>query len=459
MEREEAPSKVSQREAFWVWLKIGCLSFGGPAGQIAMMHKELVERRKWLGEARFLHALNYCMLLPGPEAQQLATYIGWLMHRTLGGVISGALFVLPGFLLMMALSVLYSSFHELTLVSSLFFGLKAAVFAIVIEALHRIAKRALKNSFMYLISALAFIGIFFFHVPFPIIIVAAGLLGLAVFAYQPSILPQATLEGRKDEAKTLIDQMEARGELSHTKPSMMKFVRTLLLCLLCWWIPIILLGLIWGTGSIWYTQGIFFSQTAVVTFGGAYAVLAYIAQEAVQRYAWLKPGEMLDGLGLAETTPGPLILVVQFVAFVGAYRYPEGLSPLASGVLGACVTVWATFLPCFLWIFLGAPYIEALRGNRRLSAALSCITAAVVGVIANLTLWFGLHVWFASVQDTTFGALHLSIPVWGSFDFFAVLLSLLAMFLLFWAKAGIPKTLLLCSLLGLLGRFGAEALL
>ena len=459
IEREEAPAQVSQREAFWVWLKIGLLSFGGPAGQIAMMHKELVERRKWLGEARFLHALNYCMLLPGPEAQQLAIYIGWLMHRTLGGVISGALFVLPGFFLMMGLSVLYSSFHELTLVSSLFFGLKAAVFAIVIEALHRIAKRALKNSFMYLISALAFIGIFFFHVPFPVIIIATALLGFTIFSFRPALLPPASHGAKKDEAKTLIDQLEARGELSHTKPSSMKFARTLLLCLLCWWLPILLLGLLLGTGSIWYTQGIFFSQTAVVTFGGAYAVLAYIAQEAVQRYAWLKPGEMLDGLGLAETTPGPLILVVQFVAFVGAYRHPEGLSPLASGVLGACVTVWATFLPCFLWIFLGAPYIEALRGNQRLSAALSCITAAVVGVIANLTLWFGLHVWFALIQDTTFGVLHLSIPVWGSLDLFAVLLSVFAMALLFWAKAGIPKTLLLCSLLGLLGRFGVEALL
>jgi chromate transporter len=456
---EEVPFRVTQREAFWVWLKIGLFSFGGPAGQIAMMHKELVERRKWLGDARFLHALNYCMLLPGPEAQQLAIYIGWLMHRTLGGVISGALFVLPGFLLMMLLSILYSSFHELTLVSYLFFGLKAAVFAIVFEALLRIAKRALKSSFMYLISALAFIGIFFFHVPFPVIIIASALLGLAVFAYQPALLPQASQGAKKDEAKTLIDQQEARGELSHTTPSVMKLMRTLSLCLLCWWLPIFALGLLWGMGSIWYTQGIFFSQTAVVTFGGAYAVLAYIAQEAVQRYSWLKPGEMLDGLGLAETTPGPLILVVQFVAFVGAYRHPGGLSPLASGVLGACVTIWATFLPCFLWIFLGAPYIEALRGNQRLSAALSCITAAVVGVIANLTLWFGLHVWFGSVQDTVFGFLHLSIPVWGSFDLFAVMLSLFAAALLFWAKVGVPKTLLLCSLLGLLGRFGAEALL
>ena len=449
----DALRRVTRGEAFWVWLKIGFLSFGGPAGQIAMMHKEVVERRKWMGEARFLHALNYCMLLPGPEAQQLATYIGWLMHRTLGGVISGALFVLPGFLLMMLLSILYSSFHDLALVSSLFFGLKAAVFAVVIEALLRISGRALKNSFMYLISSLAFLGIFFLRVPFPLLILAAALVGLFVFRYRPALLPQATRADKQDEASTYIAQLEARGELSHTRPSARAFLWTLLLCLLCWWLPIVALGLLWGTDSIWYTQGVFFSQTAVVTFGGAYAVLAYIAQEAVQRYAWLRPGEMLDGLGLAETTPGPLILVVQFVAFVGAYRHPGALSPLASGVLGACVTIWATFLPCFLWIFLGAPYLEALRGNQRLTAALSCITAAVVGVTANLALWFGLHVWFGSVEDTSVGVLHLLLPVWGSLDLLAVLLSLLAVALLFKVKAGVPMTLLACALLGLLGRF------
>ena len=342
------------------------------------LQQELVEQRKWISESRFLHALNYCMLLPGPEAQQLVTYIGWLMHRTRGGLAAGLLFVLPGFVTILGLSVVYASFRELPIVAAVFFGLKAAVLAVVAEAVLRIGKRALKSRLMVVIAALAFMAIFFLGVPFPVIVLGAGGLGVLVARIVPAAFPRPLAVGADGDGRTVVDAMDRRGELGHTRPSRGRTWRVLAIGIALWAVPLLALGLALGPRSVFVEEGIFFSETAVVTFGGAYAVLAYIAQRAVETYGWLRPGEMLDGLGMAETTPGPLIMVVQFVGFMGAFRNPGGLPPVLAGVLGSIVTVWVTFVPCFLWIFLGAPYIEALRGNSTLHNALSSITAAIV---------------------------------------------------------------------------------
>ena len=370
-------------EAFRVWLKIGLLSFGGPAGQIALMHRTLVEQKRWIGENRFIHALNYCMLLPGPEAQQLAVYVGWLLHGTAGGLVAGILFVLPGAIVMLALSVLYVLFQDLVAVEALFFGIKAAVLAVVVEAVLRIGRKILKNQAMIAVAGLAFVAIFFFDLPFPAIVLAAGLTGLIGARLAPGRF--GVLGG---------DDGEGEAEPGRAPP-LGRAVTTALLCGLLWATPVVLAALWLGGDSVFVAEGVFFSKLAVVTFGGAYAVLAYVAQQAVEVHNWLQPGEMLDGLGLAETTPGPLIMVVQFVGFLGAFRHPGPFDPLLAGVLGAALTTWVTFVPCFLWIFLGAPYVERLRRNRALSAALSAITAAVVGVVLNLAIWFGLHVVFA----------------------------------------------------------------
>jgi len=444
----EPHDKVSLDEAVRLWAKIGLLSFGGPAGQIALMHKELVERRAWIDEERFLHALNYCMLLPGPEAQQLATYIGWLMHKTRGGLIAGSLFVLPGCLAMLGLSMLYAGFRELPTVAAIFFGLKAAVLAIVVEAVHRIGKRALKTRLMVVVAALAFVAIFCFEVPFPIVVLAAGTFGFMGSKLRPAAFPEPAKMNIEGTRETVIDRMARANELEHTKPSAGRSLRVLLAFGVLWAAPVLALLAVFGPTSVFVQEGVFFSQAAVVTFGGAYAVLAYIAQQAVETYAWLEPGEMLDGLGLAETTPGPLILVVQFVGFLGAYRHPGTLSPMLAGILGAGVTVWVTFVPCFLWILLGAPYIEALRGHRSLHAALSAITAAVVGVILNLSLWFGLHVVFREVAESHLGPLRLWIPNVASVDPAAGILATLAMLAMFRFEWGLPKTLALSALLG-----------
>jgi chromate transporter len=441
-------TRISFAEAVKVWAKIGLLSFGGPAGQVALMHKELVEERRWIDEERFLHALNYCMLLPGPEAQQLATYIGWLMHKTRGGVVAGGLFVLPGFFAMLGLCLLYAGFHEIPLVAAVFFGLKAAVLAVVVEAVLRIGKRALKGSFMRAVAALAFVAIFVFHVPFPLVVLSAGLGGLLGRRLLPGAFPDAAQAKVASEHGTVIDAMAAAGELEHTKPSRAHALRVVLAFAVLWAVPLLVFAVCLGRGSIFVREAVFFSKAAVVTFGGAYAVLAYIAQQAVEAYHWLRPGEMLDGLGLAETTPGPLIMVVEFVGFMGAFRNPGGLAPLWAGVWGAAVTVWVTFVPCFFWIFLGAPYVEALRGNRWLRAALSAITAAVVGVILNLSVWFGLHVMFRRVIDQSFGVARLPVPVLSSVDLAAVALSALAMLALFRFKLGLPKTLAASAALG-----------
>lgn len=452
------PERVSLAEATRVWAKIGLLSFGGPAGQIAVMHRELVERRKWIDEARFLHALNYCMLLPGPEAQQLATYVGWLLHRTVGGLVAGILFVLPGFLAVLGLSILYTTSRETPWVAAIFFGLKAAVLAIVVEAVVRIGRRALKRRGHVVIAALAFVALFGFQVPFPLVVLAAGVIGLVGNRLAPTAIADPVRDTSALPHTSLLDAMAARGELAHTEPSTSRSFRVVVTCVVLWVAPIAVIAVLLGTQSVFVQEAVFFSKTAMVTFGGAYAVLAYVAQRAVETYGWLRPGEMLDGLGLAETTPGPLILVVQFVGFLGAFREPGGLAPLLAGILGATVTVWVTFVPCFLWIFLGAPYLEKLRGNPALTSALSAITAAVVGVILNLSLWFAAHVLFAELTTHAFGPARLLTPTLGSIDVSATLLTGFAMLALFRWKLGVPTTLAAAAVLGLVAQWLTGAL-
>jgi chromate transporter len=447
-----APTVPTFAQAFKVWARIGCLSFGGPAGQIALMHKELVEERRWIGEQRFLHALNYCMLLPGPEAQQLAVYIGWLMHRTAGGLVAGLLFIIPGMLVMLGLSLLYVLYRHVPLVDAVFFGVKAAVLAVVVEAGLRISRRALKNRAMVAIAIAAFIGIYLFRIPFPIIILAAGLIGWLGSRYAPGVFAGGGHGGGAGapEFKGVVDLMFERGELTHATPSGAKALRTAAIWLPLWLGPVAALWLLTGQASVWTHIGGFFSTMAVVTFGGAYAVLAYVAQAAVETFGWLAPGEMVDGLGLAETTPGPLILVLQFVGFLAAYRAPGGLEPWLAGSLGALLTVWVTFAPCFFWIFLGAPYVEALRGNKALSAALTAITAAVVGVIMNLALWFALHVVFREVRAINVLGLAPDLPVLSSLDWRAAVLAIAAMIAMLRFKIGMIPTLAASALAGVL---------
>lgn len=443
------PAAPTLAQATRVWARIGLLSFGGPAGQIALMHRELVEQRRWIGERRFLHALNYCMLLPGPEAQQLAIYIGWLMHRTRGGLIAGVLFVLPGALVMLALSILYAVYRHLPLVEAVFFGVKAAVLAVVVDAVLRIGRRALKGRFMVGVAIAAFIGIYVFRLPFPIIILAAGLVGWLGNRYAPGHFAGDRHDGGEDGgAEGIIDRMFERGQLAHADPSWRRAARVLAIGLPAWLGPVLLLWLATGSSSVWTQIGAFFSTMAVVTFGGAYAVLAYVAQAAVGTFGWLAPGEMADGLGLAETTPGPLIMVLQFVGFLAAYRAPGALSPLLAGCLGALLTTWVTFAPCFLWIFLGAPYVEALRDNRAISAALSAITAAVVGVVMNLALWFALHVVFREVHRLDILGVGPDVPVLGSIDWRAAALALAAMVAMLRFRIGMLPTLAACALAG-----------
>src|SRR5688572_23521066 len=371
-------------EAFKVWLKIGCLSFGGPAGQIAMMHRVLVDEKKWVDEARFLHALNFCVLSPGPEAQKLATYVGWLLHGVRGGLAAGILFVLPGAFVMLGLSLLYALGRGIPLIDGALFGIKAAVLVIVLEALIRIGKRALKTSVLLGIAGAAFVGIYFFAVPFPLIVVVAALIGFLVAQSSPALL------GLKADIGALAEP--APGRWRHAAVAS-------LTGLVVWWTPVALVVLTLGPDHVLASIGLFFSKLAVVSFGGAYALLAYMAQEAVSTYGWMTAPEMVDGLGLAETTPGPLILVTQFVGFLAAFRDAAPFSPVAAGVLGAALTTWVTFVPSMLWIFAGAPFVEQLRSNQRLSGALAAITAAVVGVILNLSVWFALHVLFGTVTE------------------------------------------------------------
>ena len=445
---------VGFREALGVWLRIGLVSFGGPAGQIALMHRIVVEERRWISESRFLHALNYCMLLPGPEAQQLATYVGWLLHRTAGGLAAGLLFILPGACVILGLSLLYAAFQDLPLMQAVFYGIKAAVLAVVIEAALRIGRRALATASMIAIAVAAFVAIFFLAIPFPVIVIGAGLVGLIGGALAPRQFARPNGGGNAGAAGgPVLDAALGEGQLAHTRPSAGRALRTLAVWLPLWFAPLLLLAAGLGWTHVFTEQAAFFSKMAVVTFGGAYAVLAYVAQEAVGTYAWLSPGEMLDGLGLAETTPGPLILVLQFVGFLGAFRNPGMLDPMLAGSIGALLTLWVTFAPCFLWIFLGAPYIEALRGRRALDAALSAITAAVVGVILNLAIWFALHVLFAEVEEVVVAeVLRLYLPDWGGLDPVAALLAAGAMLAMIRFRLGMIPTLLACALLGVLWR-------
>ena len=436
-------------EATRIWARIGLLSFGGPAGQIALMHRILVEEQRWLGEKRFLHALNYCMLLPGPEAMQLAVYIGWLMHRTVGGIIAGLLFVLPGVVAIMALSWIYALYGNVGPIEALFFGLKAAVLAIVVQAVIRIGSRALKNAAMLAIAAASFIAIFGFAVPFPFIILTAGLIG---FFGARADLPAFRVRGghgkvgqvQVDDADTLL------GEESpdHTQVNRGWAFRVSAVFLVLWLAPVALLFGVLGPANVFAQIAGFFSVMAVVTFGGAYAVLAYVAQEVVQNYGWLAPGEMLDGLGMAETTPGPLIMVTQFVGFMGAFREASGLSSLVAGTLGGLLTTWVTFTPCFLWIFLGAPFIERLRDNKVLTAALTAITAAVVGVVLNLAVWFGLHVVFDQVTTVTDMGLDVDVPLLASVNLPALVLVLAAVVAVFRFRLGPVIILAGCAVAG-----------
>ncbi|WP_298092723.1 chromate efflux transporter [uncultured Sphingomonas sp.] len=443
------PEPVTLGEAFWVWLRIAMLSFGGPAGQIAVMHRILVDEKRWIGEQRFLHALNYCMLLPGPEAQQLATYIGWLMHRTKGGIVAGVLFVIPGAVAIMALSWVYVLYGRVGIVSALFFGLKAAVLAVVLQAVVRIGSRALKSMPARILAAFAFVLIFFASAPFPLIVLGAGIIGWwsarqgsTAFRGGGHSTPKGAIVA---DAETLLGE-----ELpAHARPSWRETVWTAIVWLALWLVPVAALLVALGPDDVFSRIATFFSTMAMVTFGGAYAVLAYVAQLAVDTYGWLGPKEMLDGLGMAETTPGPLIMVLQFVGFLGAYRDPGALSPLVAGTLGGLLATWVTFVPCFLWIFLGAPFIERLRGNAAVAGALSAITAAVVGVVLNLAIWFALHTLFRTTTLVTAGPLRFDAPVLTSIDPAALILSLGAAYAIFMTRAGVITTLLATAAAGL----------
>lgn len=442
------PHAVPLAEASRVWARIAALSFGGPAGQIAVMHRILVDEKRWISEARFLHALNYCMLLPGPEAQQLAIYVGWLLHRTKGGLIAGILFVLPGFVAIMVLSWLYALLGDVAAIAALFFGLKAAVLAIVLEAVRRIGSRALRSNAMRAIAAAAFVGIFFLSVPFPAIVLAAGLIGYAGSRAGWRAFSSDNGHGPSPSAAAAGETALGDAVPDHARPNLSWSLRISAIFLILWLAPVAALLALLGPDNAFSRIALFFSQMAVVTFGGAYAVLAYVAQEAVGKFGWLRPGEMLDGLGMAETTPGPLIMVTQFVGFMGAFRQATGLNPLLAGTLGGILTTWVTFVPCFLWIFLGAPFVERLRGNQALTAALATVTAAIVGVILNLALWFALHTLFRQAGRVEAGPFAFDLPILASVNLPALILTAAALVAMFRFKAGAMPVLASCALAG-----------
>jgi len=437
---------VPFRTAVRTWFGISLQSFGGPAGQIAVMQHTLVEQKRWIGQRRFLHALNYCMLLPGPEAQQLAIYIGWLLNGTRGGLVAGTLFVLPGVLALLALSALYVGFGTTTAVTALFAGLAPAVLAIVVSALIRVGRRALAHPVLMLIAVAAFVALAGFGVPFPIVIGAAGLAGWLFGKYAPAAVHELGESGNDGGRTPLVPD----GALHHELPSPTRNVRILVIGLVLWGAPVVAVTALFGGDSVFTAQGLFFSGTALVTFGGAYAVLAFVAQRAVEVYGWLTPGEMVRGLALAESTPGPLIMVVQFVAFVGAYRDPGTLDPWVAALIGALLTTWVTFVPCFLFIFLGAPYVERLRGSHAITAALTGITAAVVGVIANLAVYFALHTLFAKTREITMGPLGVAVPELGTLRPVAFIIGIAAAAMTFALRWSVLRTLGVCALLGLL---------
>lgn len=435
-------------EAFRFWVKLGFISFGGPAGQIAIMHRELVERRRWLSEERFLHALNYCMLLPGPEAQQLAIYIGWLMHRVWGGIVAGAFFVIPSIFILLALTYIYAAYGNVPAVAGMLAGFKPVVVAIVVEAVLKIGGRAIRRAAHFVIAVAAFVAIYFLHVPFPIIVLAAGLAGLVGARLWPNVFNSAPPKTKEADAKTegredypdimplVIDDDAAPRP--HTLPSRRRSLQTLAIGLALWLLPLAVLVAWRGAASLHVHEYHFFTQAALVTFGGAYAVLAYVTQAAVGSFGWITQAQAVDGLALAETTPGPLIMVLQFVGFMAGWNNPDGMNQTASAVLGGLVTTYTTFLPCFLFIFLGAPYIEVLRGNKNLTAALSGITASVVGVILNLAIVFGAAVIWPN-------------GITGDINWFAAVMSIAAFVALYRFKADVLWVVIAGGMIGLCG--------
>lgn len=438
---------VGLSEAARVWGYVGLNSFGGPAGQIALMHRELVERRRWISEQRFLHALNYCMVLPGPEAQQLATYVGWLMHGRRGGLIAGVLFILPGFLVMLALSLLYALYGSVDWVSGLLFGLQAAVVVLVAEAFVRISKRTLRSATLKILAAASFVAITFFHVPFPVIVILSALIGWSAGRRQPDEFPGGS-HGRvnSDGGEVLL-----MDDAVITPRARRQALRAASVCAALWLVPVALIVLALGSANVFAQQAILFSQSAIFTFGGAYAVLAYIAQEAVFRYEWITSKDMVTGLGLAESTPGPLILVLQFVGFLAAFNNPGDLSPVIAGLIGAALTIWVTFVPCFMFIFLGAPYVERLRENLALRHALTAVGAAVAGVVLSLAVWFTLNTVFPGVETARFGPLVLPIPDLAGIAWASVAISALAALLVFRFALGTLRVLAVCAAVGVAG--------
>uniref|UniRef100_UPI003F49907A chromate efflux transporter n=1 Tax=Streptosporangium sp. CA-256172 TaxID=3240076 RepID=UPI003F49907A len=433
------------RQAVRAWFLISLQTFGGPAGQIAVMQRTLVEEKRWIGQQRFNHALNYCMLLPGPEAQQLAIYVGWLLNGTRGGLVAGTLFVLPGMLALLVLSAVYVLWQDTTVVTALFAGIAPAVLAIVAQAVIRVAKRSLTHPFFVALAVVAFAALALFAVPFPVVVAAAALVGWLVHRLAPHVFTAGNGHGGDGGPAPLIPD----DALHHAQPSGRSAAKILAIGLVAWWLPVAAVTLLLGTDSVFTTQGLFFSGTALVTFGGAYAVLAFVAQRAVEVYGWLTPGEMVRGLALAETTPGPLIMVVQFVAFLGAYRDPGALTPWAGALLGALLTTWVTFVPCFLFIFLGAPYVEKLRHNIAISAALTGITASVVGVIANLALYFAEHTLFGQTFAWAWGPFTVQVPELGTLNPVALAITAAALVMTFVLKWPMLRILGICALLGI----------
>ena len=444
---------VPLREATRAWFEISLQTFGGPAGQIAVMQRTLVEEKRWIGQQRFLFALSYCTLLPGPEAQQLATYIGWLLNGVKGALIAGILFILPGVVALLALSGIYVAFGDTTLVEAVFLGLAPAVIAIVVQAVIRVARKGLTHPALLGLAVAAFAALTLFSVPFPVVVGVAALAGWVLGRTIPSL--NAPRRAAADAGPPPLISDDA---LHAERPSGRRAAAILALGLTLWAAPVVLAALLLGRSSIYVDQGLFFSGAAVVTFGGAYAVLAYVAQQAVEVYGWLAPGEMVRGLALAESTPGPLIMVVQFVAFVGAYRSPGALDPWVAAVVAALLVTWVTFVPCFLFILLGAPYVERLRGNKGLASALTGITAAVVGVIANLAVYFALHTLFADTDRIARGPLELEVPVVDTVQWAALAITALGCALIFWRGWSVLRTLGVCALTGVVVGLAQAAL-
>lgn len=437
---------VPFRTAFLYWLRLGFINFGGPAGQIAIMHDELVVKRRWISDNRFLHALNYCMLLPGPEAQQLAIYIGWLLNGTWGGIAAGILFILPAFFLIMGLSWTYVAHGDIEWVAAIFYGLRAAVIALVLAAVIRIGAKAIRNPLLAFVAVAAFISVFLLGIPFPLIVLGACGIGFLASKWSPDSVALLSEGAPEENEDVLIADHHAQGGSRGNSLSV------LVIGLAVWWLPLLAIAAWRGGDDTLTKEAFFFSQAAMVTFGGAYAVLSYIDQAAVENFGWLQPGQMVTGLGLAESTPGPLIMVTQFVGFLAAYRFPGDLHPVAAGLLGGSVAVWATFAPCFLWIFLGAPYIEKLRGNQVLYAALAAVTAAVVGVICNLAVTFGLATLFDQVGSGRLIGLSIPVPRFASVDLFAVGLATSALIAVIRFRLNVLWVIGGCALAGLFYR-------